>query len=160
MSENCRQSVPFTQARAHDMLAAEGLGQSAEHVSIPHCSPLCFSSSSPSSSLSEEYRTKAHSNYPCQTCRTHGPLPKRKAQTSPTTVAWMGQSFCCHLSETLSINDVEKSEKLEFLLKGQSTPLVHLCKCVASKQPSCSEAGRGRQHSSLTCSGYLCSSPL
>lgn len=45
----------------HDMPAAEGLGRSAEHHSMPHCSSLftaCFSSNSPWS-LSEENRTKS-----------------------------------------------------------------------------------------------------
>lgn len=79
ISQNFRQSTPFMQLGAHDMPAAEGLGRSAEHDSIPHCSSLltaCFSSNSPCS-LSEEDRAKCLPNFNHSQSTSH-----RKLRTS------------------------------------------------------------------------------
>lgn len=90
ISQNFRQSTPFMQLGAHDMPAAEGLGRSAEHNSIPHCSLLltaCFSSNSPWS-LSEEDRAKRLPNFNHSRSTSH-----RKLRTSQRVGAKMSKPF-------------------------------------------------------------------
>lgn len=85
---------------AHDKPAAEGLGRSAEHDSITHCSSLltaCFSSSSPSS-LSEEGRTKSLPPCAYQTSITHSPLPTINRLQASTLCCENVKAFCDTLS--------------------------------------------------------------
>lgn len=85
---------------AHDKPAAEGLGRSAEHDSITHCSSLltaCFSSSSPSS-LSEEGRTKSLPPCAYQTSITHSPLPTINRLQASTLWCENVKAFCDTLS--------------------------------------------------------------